>query len=105
MKTPKEIQKARRKKIKVLLNDFGIYLGCLGGVFVTKVIPDLTAEEPEIILPSLRQIIVAIVTALIVTWIGESRGDIPGKRAHFKRRFQIAFLLGVFWIEIVDKFL
>jgi hypothetical protein len=85
-------------------NDFGVYLFCLLGTIVTKVIPDFSADPVVIVLPTWQALIVSAVVALIVMAIGESRGDLLGKRKNFKRRAMTAFLLGVFCIEIIQKF-
>ena len=88
-----------------LWKDFGVYLFCLTGTLTTKVIPDLQAEHVEIILPTWQSLIASGVIAIIAVAIGEKTGDIAGRRANFKRRAMSAFLLGVFWIEVMEKFI
>jgi hypothetical protein len=84
--------------------DFGVYLFCLLGTLTTKAIPDLTATDAQIVLPTWQTIVVSMVLSLVVVAIGESKGDLLGKRANFRRRAFKAFLLGVFAIEITEKF-
>ena len=40
--------------MKNLWKDFGVYLFCLAGTMVTKIIPNLQAEEVEIVLSAQR---------------------------------------------------
>ena len=92
-------------KWKNLWKDFGVYLFCLAGTLTTKAIPDLTADQVEVILPTWQTLIASILVAFIAMSIGEKEGDLAGRRANFRRRATSAFLLGVFAIEIMEKFL
>jgi len=90
-------------KLKNLFLDFGIYLFCFAGVMSTKVIPDLKAENIEVVLPSWKSLLGSAVIAVLAVAIGERSGEIQGKRTRFKRRAFTAFLLGAFWVEIMAK--
>ena len=103
MKTPKEKKNAREEAFRNFFLDFGVYAFCLGGVLITRIIPDFTMAIIKPHMPSFAELLSALVVTIVVVLLGERSGDLEGKRAKFGRRAKTAFLLGVFSIEIVTK--
>ena len=103
--TPKQRKEARQRWIRNATADAWVYIGCFGGVILTKLIPDLKSGATTVMLPTTTSLITSAAVALVVVMIEEARATKTSKRQAIGRRVRSAFLWGVFAIEILEKFL
>lgn len=103
----REKRARRRKFVKRILLDFGVYLVCVGGVCFRIVTPDLSdgIAGIEIILPRWEAIAIGAGAALAALFKAELEGDAPGRRASFRRRAKFAFIVGIAALASLERML
>ena len=81
--------------------DFGIYVGCVAGVFISRYLQDFsTPDKVELHWNWFELVIASVIAAGIMATI-DAGGDKEGKRKNWWRRLSLSVFAGMGWAQMV----